>query len=266
MMWRYFTFFAILSAGFSLLASVLAWMRKSRKSVLTLSAIGAGIFAVFILLFWLEVKRPPFATLGETRLWYAFFLFLAGMLAYASLSYRWLPTLTTVLAGVFMTLNVVFPDVHTQNLMPVLQSAWFSPHVISYIFAYALLGISFLLSLCALFTRNRTQRGELMRNIDRITHIGTGFLLTGMCLGAIWAKQAWGYFWTWDPKETWALVTLLCYSLYIGLRQASRTDFPTLSAKVPPCLQIAGFVCLQICWYGINYLNAARGLSVHIYG
>lgn len=266
MMWKYFTLFAILSAGFSLLASVLAWLRKPRKSVLTFSAIGAGIFAVFILLFWLDVKRPPFATLGETRLWYVFFLFLAGMLSYASLSYRWLPTLTTLLAGVFMAMNVLFPDIHTQNLMPVLQSVWFSPHVISYIFAYALLGIGFLLSVYALFTRNRTKRGELIRSIDRLTHIGTGFLLTGICLGALWAKQAWGYFWAWDPKETWALITLLCYALYIGLREASRTDLPALSVKIPICLQIAGFVCLQVCWYGVNYLNAARGLSVHIYG
>lgn len=297
----------LLSASASILcwiaASAMAWARKNTSAVLWPAAAGTAILAVFIGGYWAYAGRPPLATLAETRLWYAFFLFLCGLLVYARCPFRWLPAFVTVLSGIFLAAGIFRIGPHGQELMPVLKSFWFVPHVIAYIFAYGLSGIAFLLALYALAcggkgrrlaperperpengknAARKTEKGQkgcflekserrsrlmdrLMEKIDELTLAGAGFLTAGLCMGAIWAKQAWGYFWTWDPKETWALATLLCYALYIGARK-SAARIPALGGKPSLVIQIAGFACLQLCWYGVHYLNAAKGLSVHIYG
>ena len=78
-------------------------------------------------------------------------------------------------------------------------------------------------------------------------------------MGALWAKEAWGDYWTWDPKETWAFATWLSYLLYLHLRPANR-DANTLFA-----LLVFSFILLQMCWWGINFLPSAKGASIHVY-
>jgi len=191
-----------------------------------------------------------------------FFLLLLGWFVFYAFRYRWLPALSWVLALVFSLPNLLKPELHTQGLMPVLQSFWFIPHVILYIFAYSLLAISFLLSIYGLSAKKGRGR-LLLEHIDRLSRLGTLCLLTGICLGCVWAKQAWGSFWTWDPKETWALATLLCYGISLGLRRCP--EHPVLQQKASLWFQILGFITLQICWYGINYLPATQN-SLHVYG
>ena len=81
-----------------------------------------------------------------------------------------------------------------------------------------------------------------------------------MLFGAIWAKEAWGHYWSWDPKETWAAATWLGYLLYIHLRKHQPESHTAALGIV-----IFAFVLLQICWFGINYLPAAQGSSIHVY-
>jgi ABC-type transport system involved in cytochrome c biogenesis permease subunit len=82
----------------------------------------------------------------------------------------------------------------------------------------------------------------------------------GIFLGAIWANISWGNYWSWDPKETWAAATWLGYLIYIHYRShhASRNT-PAL------IILIFAFLLLQMCWFGINYLPAAQGNSIHVY-
>jgi ABC-type transport system involved in cytochrome c biogenesis permease subunit len=80
-----------------------------------------------------------------------------------------------------------------------------------------------------------------------------------MLSGSIWAKAAWGHFWNWDPKETWALITWLVYLMYIHLRLYRRG-----SVKLLCILLIFAFACLQMCWWGINFIPSAAE-SVHVY-
>ena len=77
-------------------------------------------------------------------------------------------------------------------------------------------------------------------------------------MGAVWAKEAWGHYWSWDPKETWAFVTSMAYLAYIHIRLYGKYDKVALWA-----LPIA-FILLMITWIGVNYLPAAQG-SVHVY-
>ena len=94
----------------------------------------------------MSLERPPLRTMGETRLWYAFFLPTAGLIVYSRWRYPWILAFSTVLAGVFTTINIVNPEIHNKTLMPALQSPWFAPHVIVYMFAYAVLGAAALMS------------------------------------------------------------------------------------------------------------------------
>ena len=144
--------------------------------------------------------------------------------------------------------------------MPALQSVWFVPHVIVYMVAYALLGLSALLSLTGLVAlRKGNLKSGLLINIDNVVYVGFGFLTLGLVFGALWAKEAWGHYWTWDPKETWAFITWTIYLIYIHFRIKSKLS----NQKVLSILLMA-FIVLLICWFGVNYLPSAQN-SVHVY-
>jgi ABC-type transport system involved in cytochrome c biogenesis permease subunit len=226
-----------------------------RKASVALAASAAGVLAVFICGLWIELDRPVLRTTGETRLWYSFFAIIAGLFTYIRWKYKWILSFSTVLSTVFILLNVLKPEIHDQTLMPALQSPWFIPHVTVYMFSYSLLGCAFLIGLVRIFRKS----DELFNAADTLVYIGTAFLTFGMLSGAIWAKEAWGHFWSWDPKETWALVTWLVYLLYIHLRLYRKG-----SAGLYCFLLIFAFACLQMCWWGINYLPSAAD-SVHVY-
>lgn len=234
--------------------------RRRRTAAVGFTVAAAVVLAAFITGLWISLERPPLRTMGETRLWYSFFALLAGLFTYLRWRYKWILSFSTVLATVFVVINIVKPEIHDQTLMPALQSPWFIPHVTVYMFSYSLLGCSFLLALAGLFSSRETYgKGDLMSAADTLVYIGTAFLTFGMLSGALWAKEAWGHYWSWDPKETWALVTWLSYMLYIHLRLAGR-----VSRRMLCLLLIFSFLCLQMCWWGVNYLPAAQD-SIHIY-
>ena len=96
------------------------------------------------------------------------------------------------------------PEIHDQSLMPALQSVWFIPHVTVYMFSYSVLGCAFIIALTGLFRHKE----EYLHTADNLVYAGVAFLSIGMLLGSLWAKEAWGNYWSWDPKETWAAITL----------------------------------------------------------
>ena len=273
MTWNEFPWFAT--------ASILLWTAGAASALLSkksfstvaawLTATGLCVFAAFIALFWTGLQRPPLRTMGETRLWYSLFLMLAGLLTYCRWHHRWLLLFTTVLSSVFCFINIFRPEIHDRTLVPALQSPFFIPHVTVYMFAYGILACAFLLAVAALVRRGH----DYLESVDNLVYIGTGLLFTGMLTGSIWAKQAWGDWWTWDPKETWAMATWLSYLLYLHLRPLSGpsgagTDAgpgrkPVVSHDILFALLVFSFLLLQMCWYGINYLPAAQGISIHTY-
>ncbi|HPW78972.1 MAG TPA: cytochrome c biogenesis protein CcsA [Bacteroidales bacterium] len=257
MTWEHLILFACVAAVFWITGSVLALLHVKRNHIWTIVTYTAGIiiYASFIGGFWVSLQRPPFVTMGETRLWYSLFLSLAGLITYIRWKYKWILSLTTVMSLVFITVNILRPEIHNRVLMPVLQSIWFIPHVTVYMFSYALLACTFLLAIAGLLKPSL----DTMPAIDKLSRAGLSFFTVGMLLGALWAKQAWGDFWTWDPKETWAAVTWLLYALFFHLKeirpQAKKMIFISL---------ILAFLSLQIGWYGLQYLPSAKG-SMHNY-
>ena len=254
MTWDLFIWFGISASALSAAAAVLSLSDRRRLAV-TFSTASLLSLASFIALLWISLERPPLRTMGETRLWYSFFALISGLFTYMRWRYKWILSFSTVLATVFIIINILKPEIHDQSLMPALQSPWFIPHVTVYMFSYSLMGCAFLIAVYGLFKPQK----DMLDAADTLIYIGTAFLTFGLLSGAIWAKEAWGHYWSWDPKETWALVTWLSYLLYMHLRIMGK-----VSRKALYLLLIFSFLCLQMCWWGVNYLPAAQD-SVHVY-
>nr|YP_010197545.1 heme attachment to plastid cytochrome c [Gracilaria flabelliformis subsp. simplex]UAD85961.1 heme attachment to plastid cytochrome c [Gracilaria flabelliformis subsp. simplex] len=162
-------------------------------------------------------------------------------------------------------------------LVPALRSNWLMMHVSIMIISYAILIIGSLLSILFLILYNIRNRANnnitssnstqqlsritLLQSIDNLSYriIGLGFpLLTiGIIAGAVWANEAWGSYWSWDPKETWALITWLVFAAYLHsrLNKAWQGEKPAILASI-------GFVVVWICYLGVNFL----GQGLHSYG
>jgi ABC-type transport system involved in cytochrome c biogenesis permease subunit len=149
--------------------------------------------------------------------------------------------------------------IQSKEPVPALQSSWFAPHVTVYIFSFILLGAATLLALYLLFIRKSARDIDLQR-MDYLVYTGVAFFTFGMLFGALWAQEAWGHYWSWDPKETWSAVTWLCYLLYIHYRKLLPANWRTACV-----ILLFAFLSLQICWWGVNYLPSAKGRSLHVY-
>lgn len=260
MSWNYFWEFALAALLCWGSGALAAWKSKSPRAACLLTGLGLLVFFSFILGMWISLERPPMRTLGETRLWYSFFLPLAGLITYIRWKYKWILTFSFILSCVFIFITIFRPEIHNKTLMPALQSPWFAPHVIVYMFAYAMLGAAFIMTLYLLWFKKKPTEDKEMGLTDNLVYVGLAFMTLGMLFGALWAKEAWGHYWSWDPKETWAAATWLAYLSYLHFRLHR-----PLSHRKALTILFISFLLLQMCWYGINYLPSAQGMSVHTY-
>ena len=154
-----------------------------------------------------------------------------------------------------------------RELMPALRSGWLGFHVSTAIIAYGAFGVSFVISLIYLFRERFAQGGFLDGRIpdegklDMISYrsisLGILFLTFTIVTGAIWAERAWGSYWSWDPKETWSLITWIIYALYLHLR--IRRGKRGRAAAV---FAVIGFICVLFTYVGVNTLLP----GLHSYG
>lgn len=151
---------------------------------------GVIIIASFAILLWIKIERPPLRTLGETRLWYVFFLSLSGLIFFLRWRYKWFLTFSLIMSMVFIIFNIAHPETFHKDLMPALQSPWFIPHVIAYILGYALLGVSAIVATYGLFVHGRDQGKDAVKifTADNTVYQGFAFLSLGLLFGAMWAK------------------------------------------------------------------------------
>ena len=245
----------LMCVSLSAVASIFA-LFNWRRTAITFGSIASAVWVAYIILLMIGVSDARL-TMLHTRLLYSALSTLAGLFTYIRWRYKWIMSYSTVLSAVFVLLTVFKPEVHTQTLVPALQSPWFIPHVTVYMFSYSLLGCAFLIAIVGLFKKDKS--GSMLSSADTLVYIGLAFMTFGMLSGSIWAKDAWGHFWSWDPKETWALITWTVYLMYIHLRLYRRGN--TMLWYI---LLIFAFACLQMCWWGINFLPSAQN-SIHVY-
>ncbi len=262
MTWSNFVWFALPAVALWLAAGSVVYSKQRFGAILSnvLMLCGIAIFAAFIVGFWIHLERPPMRTMGETRLWYSLFLSSVGYLSFRRWRYPWILSFSAVMAVVFVFINLLKPEIHSKSLMPALQSIWFIPHVTSYILSYAMLGAATIGALILLFRRSDDR--QIFAFIDNMVYVGYGFLMLGLLMGALWAKEAWGHYWSWDPKETWAFISAAAYAAYIHLRLHSGSK--AKGNQVALWLSVVAFALLMFTWLGVASLPSAGG-SVHVY-
>lgn len=260
-----FPAYAIIAIFLWLSSTVLMSITKSDKRLSTTALImtfSSSILLVMLIVHsWSALQRPPLRTIGETRLWYSVFLPLVGLATYRKWHFSWIVIFCNAMAILFVVLNLFKPENFDQTLMPALQSPWFVPHVVLFMFSYAVLGGAALVALKTVI-KEKTGSTALVQNTeitDTLVKVGFSTFTIAMMFGALWAKEAWGHYWTWDPKETWALLSWLSYHMYILYRyKAAHTG------KVPLILLLVAFVSILICWFGLHLVPGAKG-SMHVY-
>nr|YP_010345987.1 cytochrome c heme attachment protein [Solanum cucullatum]UNZ89736.1 cytochrome c heme attachment protein [Solanum cucullatum] len=190
----------------------------------------------------------------------------------------------------------ILPEIHQSGiLIPALQSEWLIMHVSMMILGYAALLCGSLLSVALLvitFRKNRKlfyksngflnesfflgenvlentsffsaknyYKSQLIQQLDywsyRVISLGFTFLTIGILSGAVWADEAWGSYWNWDPKETWAFITWIVFAIYLH----TRTNRNLRGANSAIVASI-GFLIIWICYFGVNLL----GIGLHSYG
>lgn len=240
--------------------SVLLLLKGKQKPVFLWAIFGWSVLAIFIGLLWWSLRRPPLRTLGETRLWYAVGLPLCALLITWRWKMKWPLIYALAISSVFLGITLLRPESHDKTLMPALQSVWFVPHVVVYIMAYAFLTAASVSGAQGLWQHRRKQSTLVtIQMADSLAWIGLALLTMGLLFGALWAKQAWGHYWTWDPKETWAFLTWVAYLSYIHIR----FQHPQKHGLACAFLVIA-CVVLFLCWFGVNAMPSANQ-SVHTY-
>ena len=205
----------------------------------------------------LELVRDPWLP----WVYAGFYMMLAGALllvVYTRWRMKRMLPIGALLVIALAIVSYLIPVIRSSTLVPALQSPWFFPHILIYIVCYSFMGVAAVLAIYGLI-KKRFQDPGFMYQLDSIVYVGLIFMTFGMMFGAFWAKEAWGHYWSWDPKETWAAITWLAYLVYIHYRHSS------FAPRLSLWMLILSFVLLQMCWWGINYLPSAQGSSVHTY-
>jgi cytochrome c-type biogenesis protein CcsB len=272
----------MININITLVAFVIVSIAYMVKEVWKPEILRRGAVAIFVVAFllntmlvvnrWLEAGHAPFSNLYESLVFYAW----SVGFAYLILEYLYGMRIVGALSAVLIMLLLLYAsttDETIRPLMPALQSNWLTIHVVTYFIGYGALGISFITALLFLggWVRSGKNPGESILGFEKLSYkivaFGFPFLTLGLVTGAVWANKAWGTYWSWDPKETWSLITWLIYLGYLHLPLVlPRTSID--KAKIPviqsSCLVLA-FLAVIFTYLGLAYLPSASD-SEHIYG
>jgi ABC-type transport system involved in cytochrome c biogenesis permease subunit len=214
--------------------------------------------------------RAPVTDLYETVIWVSsaamiFAIILEAVYRKRYFLYAGLPAaiLTLIVADSDSTIL----DSAINPLTAVLRNnMWLTIHVLTIVSSYAAFLLTAVLGHIALIMsfwgkRYAKAQAEVHFFIYRAMQIGILLLATGTILGGVWANYSWGRFWGWDPKETWALITLLCYLALVHGRLAGWVRGFGLAVGSVVC-----FLSVMMSWYGVNFILGQNGKSLHSYG
>ena len=252
--WKWPVFLAL---AFSLLLCVVMLATTVRRTWFkVVSLLFVVLFAAYVTLLlglrWWISGHIPVSNGHETMLFMAWVLLLLTILLRPKF-----PIISGVgpLIGSFCLLVAMLAGSNSQisPLMPVLQSPLLSVHVMTVMCAYALFALQLLLGVQAflLIRKNRNAELERITALSQLLLYPAVFLLAiGIFLGAVWANVSWGNYWSWDPKESWALITLMVYAA--PFHKTSCAFF-----RKPLCYHgymVCAFITVVITYFGVNYL------------
>jgi cytochrome c-type biogenesis protein CcsB len=252
--------------------------------------------ASLLLLRWLESNHFPLSNLYESLIFLSWSFTLIYLVLDKVKPNPFIGSIiapTALLTSSFATFSLPEDMQKISPLVPALQSNWLMMHVTVMILSYAALIAGSLLAILFLFFGNDPDnlfeadsspldktlisetspdqkvsstfalpaRFEWSKTIDNLSYrslsIGFCFLTIGIISGAVWANEAWGSYWSWDPKETWALITWLVFATYLHIRLKYGWE-----GKKPALIASGGFFVIWVCYLGVNLF----GKGLHTYG
>ncbi|MCT0226296.1 c-type cytochrome biogenesis protein CcsB [Synechococcus sp. CS-1328] len=269
--------------------------RRSSAVTLLVAAANLCLTAQLVLRWW-DSGHFPISNLYESLCFLAWGCTLTQLLVERSWPSPLVPAASTPIAlGCVAFASFALPDTmqEASPLVPALRSSWLIMHVSVIMVSYAALLVGSLLSIAVLFTDRGNdlvlrsssigtgayRKSQLVgagaptavelhstgfaisEQLDSLSYrtITVGFLLlsVGLVSGAVWANEAWGSWWSWDPKETWALICWLVYAAYLHTRLIRGWQ-----GRRPALVASAGLVVIVVCYIGVNLL----GIGLHSYG
>src|SRR5437773_11260739 len=262
---------AIWCYGIALVILIVAHLRKRGRALrnigVAVAIVGLAFQATGIVMRCMIAGRPPVTNMYESIIWVSFAVLFFGMIFFAR--YRapvyLLAALPVTLIALLLVhqMPIAMPS-SIDPLVPVLRdNFWLTVHVLTITLSYAAFALAMGFGHILLW---RYARNPAAASADapmhfwlyRVLQLGVLLLAAGTILGGVWANYSWGRFWGWDPKETWALIALLCYILTLHGRLAGWwTEFGLVVASV------VCFLAVLMAWYGVNFV---LGKGLHSYG
>ena len=262
--------------------------KTSNSLVRYLTALANLLLTFQLLSRWLLSGHFPISNLYESLCFLAWALTLGQLLLEREYQSPIIPAVLNpvILLSLGFACFVLPDDLRlSSSLVPALRSTWLVMHVSVVMLSYAALIIGSLISASVLFVNTnqslqirsnssgvgsyRTSNANYLEPTDftdserldtlsyRSILIGFVLLTLGLISGAVWANEAWGTWWSWDPKETWALISWLFYATYLHMRISKGWQ-----GRKPAILASTGFLVVLICYIGVNFL----GIGLHSYG
>jgi cytochrome c-type biogenesis protein CcsB len=243
------------------------------KIATIITAAGFLGHTVGIILRWIEsyqmgIGRAPLSNMYESLVFFSWTIILLYLLIEWRIGNKSIGVFATPIAFLIMAYSS-FSSSAIEPLLPALKSNWLIAHVLTCFFGYAAFAISFGISILYLFKGQgiKTSGNILSRLVPdhevleelsyQTVMIGFIMLTMGIITGAVWANSAWGTYWSWDPKETWSLITWFVYAAMLHSRLVSGWRGKKLAV-----FSIVGFCCVIFTYFGVNLLLS----GLHSYG
>ncbi|NMM50744.1 cytochrome c biogenesis protein CcsA [Marinigracilibium pacificum] len=228
------------------------------NSMIVISLITFLLFTANLVLRWYVSGHPPWSNGYEMLVFVSWVLLLCGFIVHKKSDFTLPLTMLFTGALLFVSyLDWINPEI--TNLMPVLKSYWLKVHVATIVSSYAPLALSALIGamvIILILIKNNGNSEAIDLRIKELSYIneismtiGLFVLTVGTFLGGVWANESWGRYWAWDPKETWALISIIVYAIVLHLR-----FIPKLNNMV--VLNIASmfaFWSIIMTSFGVNY-------------
>ncbi len=239
------------------------WIFKWELGALVGSTIGWSGFILNFLAFivrWIQTHQAGFGYIPLSNLYESLVFFglcTAGI--YLFLEFK-LPTkifgsIVFLVASFIMAYASLKADAQIKPLLPALKSNWLIAHVITCFLGYGAFAVAFALGIFYLFSNKSNSKSNFLSptTLDNLMYrlilFGFFWLSLGIITGSVWAEQAWGSYWSWDPKETWSFITWLIYggAIHARLTRGWR-------GKKMAWLSIIGFASVLFTYFGVNFL------------
>ncbi|MEN6324114.1 MAG: cytochrome c biogenesis protein CcsA [Proteiniphilum sp.] len=239
-----------------------AGVNKLFRIGVVLAILGFVLHAINFGVRWYVSEQPPWSNSYESMVWISWIAILGGLFFVKRSPLTF--SLSLLLGGMIMFvahLNWMDPEI--TPLVPVLKSPWLMLHVSVITASYGFLGMSCLLGLFNIFAGLRPAKTG--KTVEELTVINELSMTIGLCLlslgiftGAIWANESWGRYWGWDPKETWALITMIVYAIVLHMRLVPRFN----SIVAFNIGSVFALLAVLMTFFGVNYLMG----GLHSYG